>query len=682
MTNRLKGETSPYLLQHAENPVDWHPWSPEALAIAKRENRPILLSVGYAACHWCHVMAHESFEDHETARIMNERFVNVKVDREERPDIDGIYMQAVQAMTGHGGWPMTVFLTPDGVPFYAGTYFPPQERHGMPSFKRVLTAVADAYANRPAEVERTAAQLREFFASTTHPTRRTAALSPALLEQAYRALAQSFDDVHGGFGGAPKFPQAMSLDFVLRYWARTRTAYALDIVRRSFVAMARGGIYDQLGGGFARYAVDEAWQVPHFEKMLYDNALLARLGVHLWQATKDPEVRRVTEETVDWTLREMAAPEGGFYSSLDADSEGEEGKFYLWTRDELHRELGDGAPLAAEFWGVTDAGNFEGRNILHVPHDAAVVAARYSITPGELRARIEAAAHKLLAARNHRVRPGRDEKVLAAWNGLMLRALAEAARAFDRMSYRAEAVRHGEFLFRSVERDGRVFRSYKGGIARIAGYLEDYAALGLGALAVYELTFDTLWLERARALADSIVRWFWDDETGAFFDTASDHEQLVTRPRDVTDNATPSGTSLAAELLARLADLLQDEDMRRRATYVLETIADPMARHPAAFGHALGVADLMVRGAIELAIVGDPTSDEFRALTRAAAERYVPALIMAGGPARSSADVALLADRPAANGRATAYVCRNYACEAPVTDAAALGAQLDAATTT
>jgi hypothetical protein len=681
MANRLVNETSPYLLQHAENPVDWYPWGADALTRARRENKPILLSVGYAACHWCHVMEHESFEDESTASVMNEKFINIKVDREERPDIDGIYMQAVQAMTGHGGWPMTVFLTPEGLPFYAGTYFPPDDRHGLPSFKRVLSAVGDAYANRPADVKRTTEQLQQFFASTMHPTRSTGQLTPLLLERAYRALAQDYDMRHGGFVGAPKFPQAMSLDSQLRYWARTRTTLALTISQESFRAMARGGIYDQLGGGFARYAVDDAWRVPHFEKMLYDNALLARLGTHLWQATKDAEIRRVVEETLDWALREMAAPEGGFYSSLDADSEGHEGKFYVWTLGEITAALGSEAPLAIEYWGVTAGGNFEGTNILHVPNDPAVVAARQGIGVGELHARIASATHTLLAVRATRVRPGCDDKTLASWNGLMVRALAEAARAFDRMSYRAEAIRHGEFLFRSLLREGRVLRSVKHGVARINGFLEDYASLGLAALALYELTFDDVWLTRARSLADSMVRWFWDDDTGAFFDTASDHEALVTRPRDITDNATPSGTSLAAELLARLADLLQDETMLRRATYVVETLAEPMARHPSAFGHALGVADLLVRGAIELAIVGDPASDDFRALTRAAAERYVPSLVLAGGPARNHASVALLADRSTTGGRATAYVCRNYACDAPVTDATVLATQLDAAAT-
>jgi hypothetical protein len=627
-------------------------------------------------------MEHESFEDEETAMLMNEKFINIKVDREERPDIDGIYMQAVQAMTGHGGWPMTVFLTPEGLPFYAGTYFPPSDRHGLPSFKRVLITVEEAYRNRRSDVERTTDQLRQFFASTTHPTRGTGTLTPLLLERAYRELARKYDMRHGGFEGAPKFPQAMALDSMLRYWARTRTGLALTIAQESFRAMARGGIYDHLGGGFARYAVDDAWLVPHFEKMLYDNALLARLGTHLWQATKDAEIKRVVEETLDWVLREMAAPGGGFYSSLDADSEGHEGKFYVWSLEEIAAVLGAEAPLAIEYWAVTAGGNFEGKNILHVPNDVQVVAARQGIGIDELRMRIASARHELLRARASRVRPGCDDKTLASWNGLMVRALAEAARAFDRISYRAEAVRHGEFLFSVLVRDGRVFRSAKAGKAKIAGFLEDHAALGLAALSLYELTFDAIWLTRARLLAESAVRWFWDDETGAFFDTASDHERLVTRPRDVTDNATPSGTSLAAELLARLADLLQDESMRRRATYVLETIAEPMVRHPAAFGHALGVADLLVRGAIELAIVGDPASDDFRALSRAAAERYVPSLVLAGGLARQEPKIPLLADRSTTDGRATAYVCRNYACDAPVTDAAALSTQLDAAATT
>ena len=679
MANRLAHETSPYLLQHSDNPVDWYPWGPEALARARSEDRPILLSIGYAACHWCHVMEHESFENEETARLMNERYVNIKVDREERPDLDGIYMQAVQAMTGHGGWPMTVVLTPDGMPFFAGTYFPPDDRHGMPSFRRVLTAVADAYKSRRGDVERTTSQLRELFSTMAQGSRSTGALAPTLLERGYRGLAQEFDARHGGFGGAPKFPQAMALDSVLRYWGRTGTDFALDIARRSFRAMARGGIYDQIGGGFARYAVDAIWLVPHFEKMLYDNALLARLGVHIWQATKDDEILRVTRETLDWALREMRSPEGGFYSSLDADSEGDEGKFYLWTLAEIEAALGADAPLAVAYWGVSEEGNFEGKNILHVPNEMMAVATRQDVSIDALRDTVARARRQLYDVRSRRVWPARDEKVLASWNGLMVRALAEASRAFDDATYREQALATGDFLFRALVRDGRALRSYKGGIARIGGYLEDHAALGLAALALYELTFDGRWLERATSLADAAVRWFWDERAGAFFDTPSDHEELIIRPRDVTDNATPSGTSLAVELLARLAELRQDADMRRRATYVLETLAEPMARHPSAFGHALGVADLLISGAVELAIVGDPAATDFRALARAAAERYVPSLVVAGGLPERSLEIALLTDRPTQDGRATAYVCRDYACDAPVTDAASLGQQLDAA---
>jgi uncharacterized protein YyaL (SSP411 family) len=682
MPNRLANETSPYLQQHAENPVDWYPWGEEAFERARREDKPVLLSVGYAACHWCHVMAHESFEDDTTARIMNEWFVNVKVDREERPDVDGIYMQAVQAMTGHGGWPMTVFLTPDGAPFYGGTYFPPEDGRGMPSFRRVLQAVSDAYRERRADVARAAESMRQVYDVAVERTRSTGSLSPLLLERAFRGLARAHDVRNGGFGDAPKFPQAMSIDFLLAHWARTGEAYPLEIAQQSFLKMARGGIYDQIGGGFHRYAVDATWLTPHFEKMLYDNALLVRLGVHLWQATKNDEVRRVTEETLTWVAREMTSAAGGFYSSLDADSEGEEGKFYVWDEAELDRLLGDDTPIAKSYWGVTRGGNFEGKNILHVGSDPRVAAARHDVTESEVAQTIERAKRVLYAERAKRVWPGRDEKVIASWNGLMLRGLAEAARAFGIDEYRKLALRNGAFLFRELLRDRgqgdglRVMRSYKDGHAKVGGFLEDHAAVGLGALAVYELTFDREWLDRARGLAMSVIRWFWDNETGAFYDTPHDHERLVTRPRDVTDNATPSGTSLATELLLRLAELLQDADMRRRANHVLETLAEPMAQHPSAFGHLLGAADMAVRGAIELALVGDPARPDFRALADVAADHYVPALVIAGGRPGEADDVALLAGRPAAGGHATAYLCRQYTCDAPVTEPAALDDQL------
>jgi uncharacterized protein YyaL (SSP411 family) len=678
MPNRLASETSPYLLQHANNPVDWYAWGPEGLERAKTENKPILLSIGYAACHWCHVMEHESFEDETTAALMNEHFVNIKVDREERPDLDAIYMQAVQAMTGHGGWPMTVFLTPDGVPFYGGTYFPAEPRFGMPTFKRILTAVSDSYRNKPAEVARAAESVREMYDAAKEATRSGGTLGAELLDRAYRSLADDYDEEHGGFGGAPKFPATMALDFLLRYWARTRTERALSIATNSFLQMARGGIYDQVGGGFARYTVDAIWLVPHFEKMLYDNALLVRFGAHLWQATGDAETRRVVEETIDWAIREMRAPDGGFYSSYDADSEGHEGKFYVWDAAELDAALGNDAAIMRAYWGVRSGGNFEGRNILFVAtRDTRALARRFSISLDELEEIVARSKRTLDERRKRRVWPGLDDKVLASWNGLMVRGIAEAARAFGNDEYRRVAIESGTFLFEQMVRDGRVLRSYKDGRARITGYLEDYASLALAALSLYELTFDAVWLARSRELGESIVRLFWDDDINAFFDTASDHEALVVRPRDVTDNAVPSGTSLAAELLARLAELYHDVDARRRATWIIETQFQTMQRYPSAFGHALGVADMLIHGAVELAIVGEPGAADFTSLERAAAERYVPSLVLAGGPPSTNNDIALLADREARDGHATAYVCRSYACEAPATSVELLVEQLE-----
>ncbi|HET7566178.1 MAG TPA: thioredoxin domain-containing protein [Gemmatimonadaceae bacterium] len=677
MPNHLAGETSPYLLQHAGNPVDWHPWGSVALERAKREDKPILLSIGYSACHWCHVMERESFEDENTARLMNDLFVNIKVDREERPDLDAIYMSAVQAMTGHGGWPMTVFLTPDGLPFYGGTYFPPDDRPGLPSFQRVLRSVADAFAERRSDVEHAASAMAEMYEKTQAALAPSGTLTPRLLERAYDRIVQGYDARHGGFGGAPKFPQTMVLDFLLRYWRRTGTEPALGMVRHSFLAMAYGGIYDQLGGGFHRYAVDGAWLVPHFEKMLYDNALLARLGAHLFQATHDPEIRRITEETIEWVAREMTSPEGGFYSALDADSEGEEGKFYLWIERELATLLGADAPLVEAYWGVTKQGNFEGKNILHVPAAPSDAAARAGVTTDALQHAVSRARPILYAERSTRVWPARDDKMLASWNGLMLRAIADAARVFGREDYRDLALRNGEFLFTTLVQGGRVLRSYRDGRAKHTGFLEDYAAVALGALALYELTFDRVWLDRAIGLADAIATWFWNDELGGFFDTPRDHEALVTRPREITDNAVPSGTSLAADLFLRLAELTGDADLRHRAMHVLESVAEPLANYAHAFGYMLGVAEMAVFGAVEVALVGDPESAGYQALDRELAAHYVPALVLAGGAPSASQGIALLRDRGMRNGDATAYVCREYACQTPVTAAAELGRQLE-----
>jgi uncharacterized protein YyaL (SSP411 family) len=682
MPNHLKKETSPYLRQHAENPVDWYPWGPEALAKARAENMPILLSIGYAACHWCHVMAHESFEDEETARIMNENFVNIKVDREERPDIDGIYMQAVQAMTGHGGWPMTMFLLPDGRPFYGGTYFPPDDRHGLPSFRKVLKAVRDAYDQRRDGVDQTAEHLRGIYESNVSPARSPGRLSRDIFETAYASLVDRYDEENGGFGNAPKFPSTMVLDFLLRYAKRTGTIDAQDIAVDSFRKMARGGIYDHVGGGFARYSVDAHWLVPHFEKMLYDNALLARLGAHLWQATADDEIKRVTIETVEWVAREMTSPEGGFYSSLDADSEGHEGKFYVWDGAELDSLLGEHSRAFNTYYSVTSGGNFEGKNILSVPRDPAAVAQSLGITEEQLDAILARGKQILYDARAKRIWPGRDDKILASWNGLMLRGVAAAARAFHRGDFRDLATRNAEFLASALVHDGRVMRTHKEGVTRIAGFLEDQAAVGLGFLSVYELNFDERWVVRAREICDAMIESFWSDDVGAFFDTASDSEQLITRPREVTDNAIPSGTSLAIELLLHLAELQHDSDYRRRAVFALETLAEPMSKFPLGFGHLLGCADMEVNGAIEIALIGDPVDNGFGALERAVAGRYVPALVLAGGMPRRESPVRLLDERSLIDGKATAYVCRGYTCDKPVTQPAELSDQLESAART
>ena len=674
MANRLANETSPYLLQHAHNPVDWYAWGSEAFNRARGEDKPVLLSVGYSACHWCHVMERESFEDETTARVMNELFVNVKVDREERPDVDAIYMQAVQAMNGHGGWPMTVFLTPQLEPFWGGTYFPPVDRPGMPSFQRVLHAVADAYRSRRDDVERVARSMREMYAASMGQARRTGALSDDLLRRAARGLLSQYDRELGGFGDAPKFPQAMAMEFLLQQWARANDEAALDAVTRTFLQMARGGIYDQLGGGFARYSVDAEWLVPHFEKMLYDNALLLRVGVHLVQAAPAPEadeIAAVCRGILGWLRREMTSPEGGFYSALDADSEGHEGKFYVWSEEELRKLLGEDADAVLPYWSVSAHGNFEGANILHVR--AGVRRPNADV--------LERARATVFAAREQRVRPARDDKVLASWNGLMLRAVCEAARILDDADARALALSNAEFLRSRMMRDGRIMRSHKDGVSRITGFLEDYAAAGLGMLAAYELTFDASFVQHARVLSRGMVEWFWDDKTGAFFDTPHDQQELLTRPRDITDNATPSGTSLAVELLLRLGDLTADADMVRRARAVLETLAEPMARYPLAFGHALTAADMAVYGAVQLALAGDPAAPDFRALARTASDVFVPSLIMAGGVAGTAgaAGIALLTDRPMRDRNATAYVCRGYSCDAPTTDARELWEQLNRA---
>ena len=687
--NHLADQSSPYLRQHATNPVDWYPWGQEALERARAEDKPILLSIGYAACHWCHVMAHESFEDEKTAARMNELYICIKVDREERPDLDGIYMQAVQAMTGHGGWPMTVFLTPNGEPFYGGTYYPPEDRPGMPSFSRILTGVHEAYRGKRDAVDNTAAKLKEIYSAAMRPAVMSGEPDTHTLERAYESLAQAYDSEHGGFGGAPKFPPSMSLDFLWRYWARTDTEFARDMVLNSFRAMARGGIYDQVGGGLHRYSVDERWLVPHFEKMLYDNALFARLGVHVWQDSGDPEVRRATEATLEWVAREMTSPLGGFYSSLDADSEGHEGKFYVWEAAELGLLLGGDAPLLERFWGVTGGGNFEGRNILHVPSEPTVVARQHGLGLDTLQQAVDRARTVLYAERAQRVWPALDDKIIASWNGLMLRAVAEGARVFSDKALRDLAIGNGEFLRQHMVRDGRVLRSFthraavRGasatGQATDFGFLEDHAAVALGFLDLYALTFDTSWLGDAMTIADSMIERFHDPATGLFFDTPTEHEVLITRPRDITDNAMPSGTSLAADLLMRLAVITGNERSLQLAKEIVRAVAEPLGRYPSGFGHLLGVADMTISGAVEVTIVGDPTSAGFGALTATLGATYLPSLVVAGGIPTPDSLLALMRGRSAPSGGAVAYLCRNHACEAPTSDTREFGRQLSGA---
>jgi len=655
-----------------DNPVDWYPWDDEAFARARAEQKPVLLSVGYAACHWCHVMAHESFEDATIAAVMNEQFINVKVDREERPDVDAIYMRAVQALTQRGGWPMTVFLTPDGAPFFGGTYFPPEDRHGMPSFRRVLASVAHAWQTRRDDLVRTAGQLLQVY---DEPGNDDAPVDPPLLARATQRVMAQYDRVHGGFGDAPKFPPTMLLDFLLRRWARTGDRALLTTVARTWEGMVRGGIYDQLGGGFHRYAVDSQWLEPHFEKMLYDNALLVRLGAHLWQVTRDPSVREVTEATLAWVEREMTAPEGGFYASLDADSEGEEGKFYVWPYPELRDALGDDAALLGEYWGASADGNFEGQNILWCPRRDAEFAAARGLDAHTLHAAVARGREALVAVRDRRVRPARDEKIIAGWNGLMLRGVAECARVFGEPRWRRLAERAGEFLATSLVRDGRARRIFADGASPVPGVLEDHAALGLGFLALYEMSFDARWLDHARSMATACERHFWDERARAFYDTAADAPPLVTRPREAFDNAVPSGASLATDLLQRLAALDGDEARAGRVRAALAASAEMMDRAPMAFGHLLGVADNEVEGAISVVLAGTTTAPDFQQLAQTVAARYVPGLVLAAG---AEPAIALLHDKTPRDGAAAAYVCRGFTCDAPTTDPDELERQLAA----
>ncbi|MFD4582649.1 thioredoxin domain-containing protein [Streptomyces sp. NPDC058423] len=673
--NRLAGVTSPYLLQHADNPVDWWPWTPEAFEEARRRDVPVLLSVGYSACHWCHVMAHESFEDGDTAAYLNEHFVSVKVDREERPDLDAVYMEAVQAATGQGGWPMTVFLTPGAEPFYFGTYFPPAPRHGMPSFRQVLEGVTAAWTDRRGEVDEVAGKIVRDLAGRTLAYGGQGTPGEEELAQALLGLTREYDPAHGGFGGAPKFPPSMVLEFLLRHHARTGAEGALQMAADTCEAMARGGIYDQLGGGFARYSVDREWVTPHFEKMLYDNALLCRVYAHLWRVTGSDLARRVALETADFMVRELRTPEGGFASALDADSalpdgsgKHEEGAYYVWTPGRLREVLGEeDAEFAMRCFGVTEEGTFEhGSSVLQLPQDAGVSDA----------GRVSSVRERLLAAREQRPRPGRDDKIVAAWNGLAIAALAEVGGYFDRPDLVERATEAADLLVRLHLDDGaRLTRTSRDGRAGAnAGVLEDYADVAEGFLALASVSGEGAWLEFAGFLLDIVLDRFTGPE-GQLYDTAHDAERLIRRPQDPTDNAAPSGWSAAAGALLSYAAHTGSEAHRTEAERALGVVKALGPRAPRFIGWGLAVAEALLDGPREVAVVGAPGDDGMRNLHRAALLGTAPGAVVAAG-APGSDEFPLLADRPLVDGKPAAYVCRHFVCAAPVTEVEALRGEL------
>jgi uncharacterized protein YyaL (SSP411 family) len=680
--NRLGDALSPYLLQHRDNPVDWYPWGPEAFERARSEDRPILLSVGYSACHWCHVMAHESFENPEIAALMNRHFVNIKVDREERPDVDAVYMSAVQAMTGSGGWPMTVVMTPEGEPFFGGTYFPPDDRFGRPGFPRVLTALAEAWEQRRDEVLRSAGEIRGYLGDLAAIGGESGPLSRAPIDEALEALQTRFDPEYGGFGGAPKFPPHSALALLQRL---PPTPGGNSMIATTLTRMAQGGLFDQLGGGFARYSVDAIWQAPHFEKMLYDNAQLVPRYAAAWLRNGNPLYRDTVALTLDWVEREMTAPEGGFYSALDADSEGEEGRFYLWDHAVIEAQFDD-AELVLAAYGVSEAGNFEGRNILERRASDAELAERFGLSESEVVARIEEARALLFEARAIRERPGLDDKILTSWNGLMLGAYADAGRTFDRPDWLAAARRCARYLYDHAWQGGRLLHALKGTSARIEGLLEDYAYLGLGLLRLYRATYEPEWLLWALELGRALPERFGDGESGGFFTTAADAEALVVRLKDHFDAAVPSGNGAAAELLAQLGRYLGGSDEGRRFEALAESAIAPLladaGRAPTGFATLLLAADRLLAPPREVAVIGPRDDPRTAALLEALRLRDLATVAVAHAEGPNDplvAEIPWLQQRDLVEGAPAAYVCEGGACKLPVTDPEALAAQLDGA---
>src|SRR5271166_3445003 len=660
--NRLIHEQSPYLRQHAYNPVDWHAWGPEALERAKAENKPIMLSIGYSACHWCHVMERESFENDAIARLINENFILIKVDREERPDLDQIYMDAVQLITGRGGWPLTMFLAPDGRPFFGGTYYSPEDRQGMPGFPRILAAVSQAYRDKAKEVTNNLEKLTEALGALTNYVPTGGDLKPGLAAESARGLATHYDSINGGLGQAPKFPSTFVFSLFLRVHAADGDEAMAEMVRHTLSKMARGGIYDQIGGGFHRYSVDERWLVPHFEKMLYDNALLARLYLDAGRALNEPEFLNVAREILDYVLRELTSPEHGFYSTQDADSEGEEGKFFIWTPAEVDSILGDKlAPIAKRFFDISDEGNFEGSNILHRTIEVSDAAKQFKIAPEEMADAIRTIKHKLSEVREKRIKPGRDEKILAAWNGMMISAFAEAYRTLHDPRYLEAAERAVDFVMTKLW-DGRALRrSFKDGIARFNAYLEDYAILANAMLDTYEASLDPKYLAHARTLADVILERFLDKERGGFFFTSEDHEELITRFKGAFDGSTPSGNSAAVMALLRLHGFTGDERYFHEAERAIKLFREFMEKQPFAFSHLLEGVDLYMRGPVEVVIIGDRSSPDFREWVERLGLLYIPNLaIYAVDPNHPPNHYVpeQARDKNQLDGKLTAYVCR------------------------
>jgi uncharacterized protein len=662
--NRLANEISSYLRQHAGNPVDWYPWGPEAIERAKRENKPIFLSVGYSACHWCHVMEHESFTDAEVADVLNEHFVSIKVDREERPDLDSIYMKAVVGLTGHGGWPMSVFLTPDLQPFYAGTYFPPRDHSGLPSFRRILQAILDAWKSRPEEVKDQAGRITAALAEQDDVFGEgDVALSEELLKQARLNMNRAFDRRHGGFGRAPKFPHPIDLRLLLRLHDRLRDDDALEMVKLTLEKMARGGIYDQLAGGFHRYSTDERWLVPHFEKMLYDNALLVPVYLETYQLTGDAFFRRIAEETLGWVEREMTSPAGGFYSTTDADSEGVEGKYFVWSTEEVRKVLGEDAEFAMEVFDITEGGNWEGHTILTRPKTDSQEAKLRQMSEDDFRAKLRAVKARLLIARETRVKPARDEKILAAWNGLMIAAFAEAGSILDEQRYVHLAAGAAEFILTKMRTSsgGLLRTALADGTAKLPAYLEDYAFVIHGLLPLFQATGESKWLTAATELAGAMIRQFWDDKEGGFFFIGPEHEQLILREKQVQDNATPSGNSVAAFVLLQLGRLTGTARYTELAERTLKLSATGMAEHPLAFGQLLTAVDDYLGPGEEFVVFGE--GEEKRQALAAIHARYRPRKVVV--PAQAGLNMPLVQHRTAVDGRVTVYHCVNQTCEQP-----------------